>query len=177
MYKRYFIKSGQNDREGHPVWLELTGQEYYKLLKSDEGKMRYFMDMGDYVLECSKKEYQAYQKEKEHLKYLNRLQRGAVHISLFDSELFDGCNGEERIADQNVNVEEAVVHKWLTDRLHNAISQLTASEQELLKLFFFSIPKKTVRQISGELGVPVMTLQNRKDRIIKKLKRYMEQNQ
>ena len=175
MYKRFFVKSGQADQKGHPVWIELTGREYYKLVKSDEGKTRFFMDMGDYVLECTKGEYREYLTEKEHLKYMNRLQKGAINISLFDADLFDGCNGEERIADQSENVEDAAINEWLMDQLHKAIAQLTEAEQELLKHFFFSNPKKTVRQISKELGLPVMTLQYRKDGVVKKLKRYMEQ--
>lgn len=175
MYKRFFVKSGQTDQKGHPVWIKLTGREYYKLVKSDEGKKRFFIDMGDYVLECTKVEYQEYLTEKEHLKYLNRLQKGVISISLFDSDRFDGCNGEERIADQSVNVEEAAINEWLMDELHKAIAQLTEAEQELLK-HFFSSPKKTVRQISKEVGLPVMTLQYRKDGVVKKLKRYMERS-
>lgn len=65
---------------------------------------------------------------------------------------------------RNVDYEKEVLISQVLDE----IKSLNHDEQMLIKALY--IDGKTLREISKETGLPVMTLQNRKKKILKKLK-------
>lgn len=67
---------------------------------------------------------------------------------------------------RNVDYDKEVIISQVLDEIKN----LTYEEQMLIKGLY--IEGKTLRELSKELGAPIMTIQNRKKRILEKLKKY-----
>lgn len=65
---------------------------------------------------------------------------------------------------RDVDYEKEIIISKLLDE----IKTLTDDEQMLIKGVY--IDGKTLREIAKEIGLPVMTLQNRKKKVLKKLK-------
>ncbi len=74
------------------------------------------------------------------------------------------------IIGKNVDYNKEVIISQILDEIKN----LTYEEQMLIKGLY--IDGKTLRELSKELGNPVMTLQNRKKKILKKLKNKINSN-
>ena len=77
---------------------------------------------------------------------------------------FDG----QAVADQML-VDEIVADKLLPDELYAALAELADDEQSLINALFYQ--DKSERDISKETGVPQKTINNRKQSILKKLKK------
>ena len=60
MHTRYFRLKVPKYMSEEIEWIEMTGKEFYRFVKSPEGQGRHFIDMGDVVLECSKAEYKRF---------------------------------------------------------------------------------------------------------------------
>ena len=82
MYKRYFRMRDPKCRPEQVEWIEMTGSEFYRFVNSPESKGRYFIDMGDVVLESSKREAQVHRAEKDHSDYLKEQEDGWSTVSL-----------------------------------------------------------------------------------------------
>ncbi len=70
MYTRYFRKKNPKCKLNEIEWIEMTGKESYRFVNSPEGQYRYFINMGDVVLEVTQAEARAYRAEKDHSNYL-----------------------------------------------------------------------------------------------------------
>ena len=80
----------------------------------------------------------------------------------------------ETIADQSQNVEADALHNLFVQKLREALSQLPTDEHRMIYDLYLSQPRKTVNDLSEESGIPTMTLQNKKIRILAKLRRSLE---
>ena len=83
MYKRYFRMKDPKCKPDEIEWTEMTGSEFYRFVNSPEGQGRYFIDMGDVVLESSKREAQVHRAEKDHSDYLKEQEEGWSIVSLY----------------------------------------------------------------------------------------------
>lgn len=82
-------------------------------------------------------------------------------------------NGEDAIPDLiSPCVEDMVIDKLIVEKLHRCLDQLTKEEQELIFTLFFQ--NKSEHQLAAETGIPRMTIHNRKNRILIRLKKLME---
>lgn len=66
-----------------------------------------------------------------------------------------------------------VYKNTLYENLHLAIKSLTEYEQNIIELIY--LQDKTEREVATILNIPNTTLHNKKVRILKKLKKYLEQ--
>ena len=57
MRKRYYIRNCPDTYGEGTEWIELSGKEFYQFVNSQEGKNRFFIDMGNVVLEVSEQEF------------------------------------------------------------------------------------------------------------------------
>lgn len=95
---------------------------------------------------------------------------GVFYYSAMDTE---ETNGEDAIPDlTSPRVEDMVMDKLIAEKLHQCLSQLTKEEQELIFTLFFQ--NKSEHQLAAETGIPRMTIHNRKNRILVRLKKLME---
>lgn len=78
----------------------------------------------------------------------------------------------EQFQDRHESVEDMVLRKISYDRLYEAIGVLTEQEQALILALFFE--EKTEREIASSLGVSQPAIHKQKNRILKKLKSFLE---
>ena len=92
------------------------------------------------------------------------------YYSALDTE---ETNGEDAIPDLiSPCVEDQVMDKLIAEKLHQCLSQLTIEEQEMIFTLFFQ--NKSEHQLAAETGIPRMTLHDRKVKILRTLKKLME---
>ena len=84
----------------------------------------------------------------------------------------------DRLVDENArqfaaaaeNVEDVVIRKLAVDKLHTALMQLTREERDFISALFFD--EKTESDVAKALGISQQAVHKRKNRILKKLKKF-----
>ena len=173
LHTRYFRKKDPFCQPEAIEWIEMSGGEYYRFVTDPKNKGRCFIDMGDVVLECTKAEYKQYKAEDDHSSYILEQQEGWSTVSLSILEEQEFASGEKAIVDTNPCIEEVVTQRLLLQEMQKVLRQLSMEDYLLIYELYLANPRKTVRQLSAENHVPVMTLQNRKLRIIGSLKKFL----
>ena len=154
------------------IYEEIT----YKELKEKRNKYitykkKKFIQLDDILLEVSKREYETIDPEEQRLKYINRTERNIKIIS-YDKEDDNGTFLKDVIPDSNYNLEFEIERKMEIEKLEEALFQLNDEEYNLIKALFFE--QKTLREYAKMLGIPFMTIQNRKNKILEKLKKFLK---
>ena len=161
---------------------QLTGQALYAYLKSEEGKKKYFDvwkdDDRDVMIgvEVPIEMLAAHRKETHRREYLKKVVRelDISHTSLdiiTDMES-ESINSEQILPLLSVNPEEETIEKLEREELHKAIGMLTKEEQILIKALFFD--GYSEREWMRITGIPQRTINDRKRKIIEKLKKILE---
>lgn len=126
------------------------------------------------VLEQSdrKMEYQQYDLKAE--RYRFDISRRTVTYLPSREDSYDRLMEEKRqFADESESVEDAAVKAVMIERMLECLKLLTSGEQRLITELFFK--GKSEYQMAEESGIPRMTIHDRKAKILRKLKRLMEQ--
>jgi DNA-directed RNA polymerase specialized sigma subunit len=181
----YFIWKDPSCNGINPKWEKITGQKFYFLVRSPEGKGRFFIKLdgtdknGDdrrIVIEATKNEYVKWRKEKDHSDYVQEQQQNSgfqfVSYQYLDSE--DALLNEASLEDTGINIEADYIESDEKAALKKALSQLSEDEYHMIGYFFLSGNKGTVRGYADITGIPVMTVQNRKKALLKKIKELIE---
>ena len=118
-----------------------------------------------------KMEYQQYDLKVE--RYRIDYDKGTVTYIPSREDSFDRLLEENRQFAADVEgVEDTAVKSIMIKKMLDGFKQLAPEEQELISELFFK--GKSERQLSQETRTPLMTLHNRKVRILGKLKKLME---
>lgn len=133
---------------------------------------KYYWKMNGYIYEVTKEQYYRYRKEQDRHDYLRGAEEKAVILSL-DSLGGEGKDGVNFIADPNVNVEEEVVHRIMLDKLRVALNKLSSEELMLIDLLFTQL--KSEREISKLTGIPQKSVNNRKKKLLEKLRNHISE--
>jgi DNA-directed RNA polymerase specialized sigma subunit len=81
--------------------------------------------------------------------------------------------GEDAIPDKiSPDVDEAVVQKIMLEKLKSSLILLNQAEMELIKALFYDGVSE--REWSAVTGIPQKTINDRKQRILNKLKKLLE---
>lgn len=131
---------------------------------------KYYWKMNGYIYEVTKEQYYRYRKEQDRHDYLREAEEEAVILSL-DSLGGEGKDGVNFIADPNVNVEEEVVHRIMLDKLRTALDKLSSEELMLIDLLYTQL--KSEREISKLTGIPQKTVNNKKKKLLEKLRNHI----
>ena len=78
----------------------------------------------------------------------------------------------EQFSDRHESVEDMVLRKISVERLHTALSTLSEKERELIETLFFE--EKTERDVASALGISQPAVHKQKNKILKKLKLFLE---
>jgi hypothetical protein len=121
-------------------------------------------------VEVSEAVYRAYHKEREAERYQKKL----IHQFELSLERFqdEGVNMEFLITRFQPTIENMLIEQEQFWKLHIAFDALTVEERLLIHELFFN--GKSERILSGELGVPRMTLSDCKHCILRKMKKVLE---
>ncbi len=173
MAKQYYRRGTPSDPNS---WVKMSGKEFYQFVNDPKNRNRHFIDMGDIVLESPESIYREYEAEMRHSKYIERQKEGIDVLSLQSRARDDSLTLLETVADQLQDVESEAIRHLLIQQLYAAIQALPNDEYQIIYALYLRKPSKTVRKLSEESGIPFMTLQNRKHRILQRLKQLLENN-
>ena len=95
---------------------------------------------------------------------------GLISYEMFTTETIPG---EDLLCDPSqISVEETALSAVMCCKLYMCLDKLSPEERELINRIYFM--GYSLRQLSAETGVPYMTIQHRKVKILAKLKKLME---
>ena len=160
----------------------LTGQALYEYLRSKEGRGKSFDvwkdDDRDVMIgvEVPLEMLAAHRKEKHRREYLKKVacELDISHTSLdiiTDMES-ESLNGEQIIPSLSINIEDEITDKIQLGELYEALNGLSRDELILIKALFFD--GYSEREWASISGIPQKTINNRKRRIIEKLKNILK---
>ncbi|MBP3038855.1 sigma-70 family RNA polymerase sigma factor [Bacillaceae bacterium Marseille-Q3522] len=135
-------------------------------------KKEYRIKVQGQLVPVSEEVYFTYHRMKRREIYLEERDtaNGVFYYSSMDTT---ETTGEDGIPDlTSPRVEDLVVDKLLAEKLHQCLATLSKEEQELIFLLFFQ--NKSERQLAAETGIPQKTINDRRHRILVKLKKLMK---
>lgn len=138
---------------------------------NEEYKSKKFFPFHGMLMEVSPKDYTDFYKSKRRQKYIDERSVKNGDFS-YNRLTTDDFNGEDILIDDSEDIATQVVHKIMLDKLSDSILLLSDDEQELINALFFR--NLSERKWSDETGIPQKTINDRKHRIIAKLKKYLE---
>ena len=137
-------------------------------------KKKFYIRVENQVEQVTEEVYREYFKMDRRERYLE--ERDLVHGRFLYSQLdnvYEDVLGEEMIADSLAeDLCDAIVSKIMIEKLKECLSLLSDEDLNLMIQLFYE--EKSQRQLSVESGVPVMTISDRKNRVLKKIKKSME---
>ncbi|ODA43077.1 sigma-70 family RNA polymerase sigma factor [Desulfosporosinus sp. BG] len=114
--------------------------------------------------------YKAYYQNKERESYLDKLSE-RNNLSYEECEE-KGIQIDYLLAQTQESAEDKLIKAEMLSRLTVAMEMLTEQERLLIYSLFFK--GKSERKLSVETGTPLMTINDRKRRILKKLEKLLE---
>ena len=149
--------------------------EYKKITYDEfetlETRNRFFVPEGEVLLEVSEDNYRKHCQHERKEKYYTERSRKNKDFS-YDMLTTDDFNGEDILISPDMSVEETVEHNMLLEKLKDCLSQLTKDELYLITALFFEGVSE--RKLSEITGIPQKTIDDRKHKILIKLKEYLE---
>ncbi|MEM1486218.1 sigma-70 family RNA polymerase sigma factor [Oscillospiraceae bacterium PP1C4] len=121
-------------------------------------------------IEVSEDVYRAYHQEREAERYQNKLIR--QHEMSLERFRDNGVNIDYLIAKFQPDVADKLISEELLKTLRYALDSLPEDEKFLINELFFI--HKSKRKLAKELGIPRTTLNDKKHRILKKLKKILD---
>jgi DNA-directed RNA polymerase specialized sigma24 family protein len=133
----------------------------------------YSITIGKYTCEVSKEEYEIHHEERERSKYLRKVKKEYITLS-FERMDDEGTHGDEIIADIHQDcAEDVAVGNVMLQKLREVLEYLPEEERKLV-LSLFSSEDMTERKLSEITGIPRKTINDRKNRILRKLKKLLD---
>ncbi|MSS10920.1 sigma-70 family RNA polymerase sigma factor [Clostridium sp. WB02_MRS01] len=121
-------------------------------------------------VEVNEAVYRAYHKEREAERYQSKLIRqNELSLERFRE---DGVNIDYLVVRVQPDIVDKLIHQEQLEALWIALQSLSEDECTLIDELFFN--EKSERKLAAELGMATMTLHDRKHRILKKLKKLLE---
>ena len=123
------------------------------------------------LYETTKEIYEAYYQMDRRERYLEErdIKKGVMNFGDIDDANY---SAEERIIDENTDIEAEVINKILYRAVLEAMSSLSEEEKWLIQeLFFYG---KSQRQLSKEQDIPLMTIHNRKEKVLEKIRKIIK---
>lgn len=138
-------------------------KDYFWITKDESGIKHYFFNTNKGLIEVDKKIYSVcfY----SYLK-INRDIKKDMKTNLLS---YDYMNNEGHTLLETVGINVDYEKELLISQALDEIKSLNHDEQMLIQGLY--IEGKSLREMSEEIGVPVMTLQNRKLKILRKLRK------
>ena len=182
MENKYFVWKDRNCNGINPEWRELSPREYYAFVTAPENKGRFFIDFNAdcseetsvLMMEVTAEEYADWDRRRHRFNYRQEMEREYedTFVSL-DQEV---PNTEEMlfhevVADPNISTEGDALHQVELTCLRTNLGNLSPAEHEVIDALFIHNPDELgERAVAQKMGIPRMTLSNRKKRIFEKLK-------
>ena len=174
--KIYLVKKDPTCKTEDIEWLLPTGKEFFKFLKSPEGKERYFIRLRDDIsfecddifIEATLQQYRQWRSENNTHNYLKMIQNGCILLS-FDTPVGDGEDTlHDIVSNDNPSVEDETLSRIEWSSLVSVLESLPACERFIIDAYYSS-EGKTDSDIARAIGVSQQVLNRKRKRIIKKI--------
>ena len=153
-------------------YVELSYTDFCRRRQADQTYMdKLFIPIQGCLLEVVREQYADFYRDKERWRYLQKLDTKNSLLSL-DGFMDDEGNALDFIAYESADVEKAVIHAVMLDRLKTALPLLSDSEQTLVKAIFFE--ELSEREVGLRLGLTQSVVNKRKAKILAKLRKMIE---
>ena len=153
-------------------YVELSYTDFCRRRESDQTYMdKLFIPIQGGLLEVVREQYTDFYRDKERWRYLQKLdvKNGLLSLEGFTD---DEGNALDFVVDETVDIAETVANALMVDRLNAALSFLSDSERELIQALFFD--GLSERAYAGKKGVSQTTIGRRKNKILARLKKLIE---
>ena len=153
-------------------YVELSYTDFFRRRESDQTYMdKLFIPIQGCLLEVVREQYTDFYRDKERWRYLQKLdvKNGLLSLEGFTD---DEGNALDFVVDETVDIAETVANALMVDRLNAALSFLSDSERELIQALFFD--GLSERAYAGKKGVSQTTIGRRKNKILARLKKLIE---
>lgn len=170
--------------DGKRRFTRLEGKEAYDFLKSPAGKGRRFMKLKD--LDGDEYEDEAsFEVHRENRESFRRYERRGQYVSDTKKERKfkvislnfvepDDEDAEEHFIIDDMDVEYEVMKKLELEELRRALKTLSQEEMMIIHALFFSENPMSEREYAEVTGIPQKTLNDRKNKILKKIKKLIK---
>ena len=147
---------------------KITYKELKDRKKNDpEFKKRKFVVANKMLFEVSKEKFNEYHNYVEKTRYAYNKENKLDKVSFDVLEDNFILPNDDAIS----NIEKNIESREEKERLNNAILKLTKDEQDLVKAIYFK--NMTMTDYAEITNTPISTIFNRKERILKKLKKFI----
>ncbi|HGD6388744.1 TPA: sigma factor-like helix-turn-helix DNA-binding protein [Streptococcus agalactiae] len=133
-------------------------------------KKEYYLYVKGKAVPVSEEVYKAYWKITEHEKYLQR--KDWKHNVIPFSALDHDGHFVDNIIDEKIDLEKIVEVKMRIEELHRALNTLSKEERELMEAIFYK--EESLRSIGKKEKVTHQAISGRRDRILEKLRKILE---
>ena len=133
-------------------------------------KKDYYLYVKGKAVKVSEEVYKAYWKITEHEKYLQR-KDWKYDVIPFSAMDYDG-HFVDNIIDERIDLEKIVEVKMQIEKLNKALATLTKKERELMEAIFYR--EESLRSISKKEKVSYQAIGKRRDKILEKLRKLLE---
>ena len=191
--KYYAWKNGKQSK-GKQEWVELDSNEFIELCSKNrilkKSERRYFyqlpgLEKGDcyLYLECTYKQFLVSRAEKQmrtrrrkeiEKMFENGQWYSAVSLDTpIEDELEDTCTFHDLIPDPDSYFEDKLI---LSLDVSSALSTLTPDEIEIIECLYLSEYAITERNLASKMGISKTSLHYRKEKILDKLRKKLDQD-
>ena len=114
--------------------------------------------------------YRAYYQQREREAYLDKLAQ--KHNISYEECKEKGIQVDYLLSSTLDSIEDNIIKREMLEKMKLSIEMLSDQERLLIYNLFFK--GMSERRLSAETGIPLMTINDRKRRILKKLKKLLE---
>ena len=133
---------------------------------------KYYINVPGALVEVSEGVYFAYYQEKRRGRTLREKDERNGTVS-YDGLDTPELTGQEMIPDRGAtSVEDAAIANILRDKLHRCLALLDEPDRQLIQALYFE--GLSEREYATEAGLHYMTVHNRKARLLRQLKKMIE---
>lgn len=185
MSTKFYIKDENGiflSTDGKIRYTVLEGKKLYDFLKTEDGKRRCFHvdidENGDKTgIEAEPEQIRtcAEQHERDRYQYKVRKKRNITILSanaVVSIPDEDDIELIQTVVDEEVDVEADALHQMELKTLREALKTLTEDEYELIYDLYLAQTPMSERQISAKTGIPQKTINNHRQSIMRKLKKF-----
>ena len=130
----------------------------------------YYLYVKGKAVPVSEEVYKAYWKITEHEKYFQRKdwKHNVISFSALDHDGYF----VDSIIDEKIDLEKFEEVKMQIEELHRALNTLTKEERELMEAIFYR--EESLRSISRKEKITHQAIRQRRDKILEKLRKILE---
>lgn len=148
--------------------LNLDKSKIKKVLRGSKYKTFYYEEVdADLYFEVKRPEWRH---EKRRTRFFDDVREGKIKLLYIDQEIVDDENEEKPSFDipADIDIEQEAVDHLRDEALHEALKKLNEEERTIIHLLFFD--ECTEREVARKIGISQKTVNNRKKKILEKLK-------